>query len=620
MLIIRSSIMTEFERNFYTLPKIGAVSMATFTVTNTNDSGAGSLRQAITSADASTGKNIINFCGLFDDGLAHTISLTGSGLSITDDISIQGRNPNLLTISDDSASRVFDITSGATATINGLTITNTYNIAINSENAVGGGGGISNEGVLTLNNSIITGNTASGNVINFGQSFSEGGGIYNSGSLTVNHSTISNNSVDGNSVENEGGGIYNIGSLIVNHSTISNNSATIPGFGSGIYNDYGGSLTVNNSLIISNNASLYGGGIYNNSSLTVNNSLIISNNAGLYGGGILNDGGLTVNNSLIGGNTAGTAGGGAGGGIYSDLNNSAFVTDNLTVNNSTITGNSAQFGGGIFSVVYEVPNFPTLTITVSHSTISGNTALEGGGILNVGHITDFSTARGEMDALYYDNLTVSNSIISDNHATTGGGIYNNGTLSVSNSSISNNYASEYGGGIYNSSSDGTGSYTPFGIVTISYSSISGNTAGTAGGGIYNNADDGGDYTGTVTANQLGDITVSYSTIADNQAHFGGGIYNDGILTVGNSTIKHNKAFGIELSSGVYQSGDGGGIYNNSTYGTTTVDYSTIAFNFDTCQEYSNYRISPDDIAGNFINNGYNWIGTTTSTTVAGDAA
>jgi hypothetical protein len=51
-----------------------------------------------------------------------------------------------------------------------------------------------------------------------------------------------------------------------------------------------------------------------------------------------------------------------------------------------------------------------------------------------------------------------------------------------------------------------------------------------------------------------------------------------------------------------------------------VDYSTIAFNFDTCQEYSNYRISPDDIAGNFINNGYNWIGTTTSTTAAGDAA
>ena len=121
--------------------------MARFTVTNTNDSGVGSLRQAIINADASTGKNIINFCGLFDDGLAHTISLTGGGLSITDDITILGRNPNLLTISENSASRVFDITSGATATINGLTITNSYNSA-------GGGGGISNEGILTLNKAL----------------------------------------------------------------------------------------------------------------------------------------------------------------------------------------------------------------------------------------------------------------------------------------------------------------------------------------------------------------------------------------------------------------------------------------------------------------------------------
>ena len=195
-----------------------------------------------------------------------------------------------------------------------------------------------------------------------------------------------------------------------------------------------------------------------------------------------------------------------------------------------------------------------------------------------------------------------------------------GTLSVSNSNISNNYANDYGGGIYNSSSNGNGTQTQLGNVTVSYSSISDNTAGIAGGGIYNNADDGGDYTGTVTGNQLGIVTVSDSTISGNQAHFGAGIYNDGTLTVGNSTIKHNKAFGIELSSGSYEYGDGGGIYNNSTYGTTTIDYSAIACNFDTCQEDSNNRIQPDDIAGNFINNGYNWIGINTATTAAGDAA
>ncbi|MHC5863479.1 hypothetical protein, partial [Nostoc sp.] len=89
--------------------------MSTFTVTNTNNSGAGSLRQAVLNANALTGNDIINFGGLFTDGVAHTINLTGSGLSITDNLTIEGTNPSKLTIKDDSASRVFDIASGATA-------------------------------------------------------------------------------------------------------------------------------------------------------------------------------------------------------------------------------------------------------------------------------------------------------------------------------------------------------------------------------------------------------------------------------------------------------------------------------------------------------------------------
>jgi hypothetical protein len=537
--------MTEFERNFYTLPKIGAISMATFAVTNTNDSGAGSLRQAITSADASTGNNIINFSGLFDDGLAHTISLTGGGLSITDDISIQGRNPNLLTISDDSASRVFDITSGATATINGLTITNTYNSA-------GGGGGISNEGVLTLNNSIITGNTAYGNIPNPTSILDEGGGIYNTGNLTINHSIISNNFATGLYLSDggDGGGIYNGGSLTVNYSNITGNSAFF--FVGGIENT--GTLTVNYSTIDGNTGGDDSGGIGNGGTLTVNYSSITDNKG--FIGGIGNGGTLAVNYSSITDNQANSSGGGI------DNNNGS-----VTVNYSNITDNTA---GGV-----------------------------GGGIIS---------SR---------SLTVNYSSITDNQANFGGGIYNtNGTLTLNYSNITGNTANnrnsaygEYGegGGIFNGDAGSTTT------ATVNYSNISGNTAGTAGGGIYN------DSLGKQGL-ELGIVTVSDSTISGNQAHFGGGIYNDGILTVGNSAIYNNSAFGIQLSSGVYQSGDGGGIYNNSTYGTTTVDYSTIAFNFDTCQEYSNYRISPDDIAGNFINNGYNWIGTTTSTTAAGDAA
>ncbi|MEH1845998.1 MAG: hypothetical protein V7L25_13610, partial [Nostoc sp.] len=287
--------------------------------------------------------------------------------------------------------------------------------------------------------------------------------------------------------------------------------------------------------------------------------------------------------------------------------------DTITVNNSLISANkSGADGGGIY-------NFGT--IALSYSSISGNTALEGAGIYNDGiyspSLDSFPGKEG------YGSVTVSSGIISDNNASTGGGIYNYGNLSVSKSIISHNYASDEGGGIYNSSFD-AGNNTNgdnLGIVTVSYSTISGNRAGTAGGGIYNDKDvDFGllVYTNrgalVYTQNQVGIVTMTYSTISDNQVHFGGGIYNNGTLTVGNSTIKHNKAFGIELTSGIYQSGDGGGIYNNSTNATATVDYSTIACNFDISQEDSTKVIKHDDVAGKFINKGHNWIGTTITAT------
>ncbi|MEH2327038.1 MAG: hypothetical protein V7K32_26450 [Nostoc sp.] len=668
--------------------------MSTFSVTNINNSGLGSLRQAVLDANALSGKDIINFGGLFTDGLAHTISLTGSGLSITDDLTIQGTNPSLLTIKDDSADRVFDIGSGVTSAINGLTITNSYKNA-------GGGGAISNEGVLTLNYSTITGNTAV-----------YGGGIDNTGSLTVNYSTIAGNTASNGA----GGGIYNYGSLTVNHSTITNNTAntdgrgsSISGSGGGIYNDRS-SLTVNYSTITENTAS-NGGGInsftldstttaittVNHSiingntavdgggisidladgiqTLSVSNSSISDNSANFNGGGIFvtdSSGGITmmVSNSSISGNSAkfNGSGGGiydgvSGNGGYDDFNGTTIIPDfplsTITITKSIISGNSAGANGGaIYNYSDEHSSVPYLTsstitvtnstissnsarvnggafynlgtITVTNSTISGNTALKGGGGIYNGGFT--YPGYREADNASDGNLTVSNSTIINNHASTGGGIYNNGTLLVSYSTISNNYATDYGGGIYNSSfnefstfypnfnDDGsiypnsksyTTMYKGLGVVTVSHSNISDNIAGSSGGGIYNSADQdfgkmmqfskGTLYDVTITYDGLGIVTVSNNTISGNQAHFGGGIYNDATLTVGNSTIKHNKAFGIELSSGLEESGKGGGIYNsNSSYATATLDYSAIACNFDTPQKDSTKVIKPDDLVGKFI--------------------
>src|SRR5262245_49177858 len=60
--------------------------LSTFTVLNLADGGAGSLRQAVLSANANPGADGIDFA----PGLSGTITLTGGQLSITDDLRIDG--------------------------------------------------------------------------------------------------------------------------------------------------------------------------------------------------------------------------------------------------------------------------------------------------------------------------------------------------------------------------------------------------------------------------------------------------------------------------------------------------------------------------------------------------
>jgi len=113
----------------------------------------------------------------------------------------------------------------------------------------------------------------------------------------------------------------------------------------------------------------------------------------------------------------------------------------------------------------------------------------------------------------------------------GGGIYNDGTLTLTDCTMSNNTAIIFGGGIYNHGS---------GALNIYSSTISGNTttnAGSAGGGIYNN----------------GTVSMWNSTVSGNTSDYGGGIYNNTSITLSQCTVSSNTA--------TY---DGGGIWNGST--------------------------------------------------------
>jgi len=209
------------------------------TVTNTNDSGPGSLRQAL--ADANDGDTI-------EFAVTGTIGLTSGELLVVKNITISGPAAENLAVNGNAKSTVFHVAPGETVTISGLTITQGY--------TSGSGGGIHNDhAALTLVNCTITGN--------------QGGGIYNDAAnsggalLEINNSSVTDNS---------GGGIYNdalgggVATLNITATSLNNNYSggailsrgwlcTFCGHGTA-------TVQITNSSITGNGSTPYGGAIY----------------------------------------------------------------------------------------------------------------------------------------------------------------------------------------------------------------------------------------------------------------------------------------------------------------------------------------------------------------------
>ena len=229
---------------------VTAAHAATITVTNTNDSGPGSLRQALMIANDG---DTINFA------VTGTITLTSGGLPINKNITISGPGPDQLSIDGNQALLVFGVFPGKAATISGLTVRNAQY-------------GIWNFGTLATSDCVITANLY--------------GGIYNVGILTASDCVISDNS---------GYGLYNdhailsVSDCVINANSnggISNFNPHGPSSSVHLGNDrrdvidgfFQGDVTIANTVVSDNSEH----GVYNiEGHVTILNSTLSGNSAGV---------------------------------------------------------------------------------------------------------------------------------------------------------------------------------------------------------------------------------------------------------------------------------------------------------------------------------------------------
>ena len=485
----------------------------------------GDLRYAITEADANPGSTI-------DFDVTGTIQLTSALPDLSADVTISGPGSSSLTVQGGGPSsnfRVFTEDIGVTASISGMTVTGGH-VSLD-------GGGIASSGNLTLTDCVISDSTA----------LQGGGGIcsYSSAAyptLTMNGCTVSGNTSGGNS-DNGGGGIFapfGGETLLMTDCTVIDNVAALgiqgaSGGGAGINDGYN-SATLTDCRISGNTTESVGGGILTSGKLVVNDCEISGNSAASYGGGGIYDGGgkIAVTGSTFSGNTATIGGAILNHGSAATLTNCT-LSDNtaaatngnqnesvggavankgtLTITGCSITGNLAQntlhpnfaSGGGIY-------NDSELTLT--GCTVSGNTAAGGGGICNSG--------GGYISGGYYGGPTGGSS----------------GTAPVTYCTFSDNSATLYGGGILD-----------LGQLTLKECVVSGNSSGEGGGlaliSTYPRKE------GLIVFSSQA-ILNECTLTGNSTATYGGGIFNEGDLTLTGTTVSGNTAVN-----------DGGGLANIS---------------------------------------------------------
>ncbi len=597
-----------------------------FTVTNANDSGAGSLRAALALAAAKPGADTITFDpGMNGKTIAPTGPVNGSAFTLA--------NGEVVTVDASALSagvkldggsqnfRFFRVNAGASLTLHGLTLTRGGGADLTAL-ALVEGGAILNGGTLTLTRCTLSGNSAS---TDSGGGATQGGAISNSSTATLTHCTLS-----GNSTTHNGGAVYNTGTLALAHCTVSGNSVSIGGGGGISVNS--GSITLTNTIVAGNSASNAArADIENFSTLirvganivpflsgagTVTGIGTISTTApnlaslGNYGGPTQTMPPLSTSPAIDaatvlaqpitsdqrGAPIVGAPDIGATEALSGPVN--AVVTSNLDAGPGTLrdilaavpTGSTITFDPAVFTGATATTNTILLNtsdnrsaftldkaVTIDATAIPGGVKLDGGS-------RDFRFFRVNNGAsLTLHGLTLAGGGGAD-FTDFGGAIRNDGTLTLTRCTLSGNRADGIGGG--------EGAISNRGTATLTHCTLSGNSAFGSGGAILSST------TGTLTLTHCtlsGNVTTSGS---------GGGICNQSGLT----KLTHCTLSGNTATRGA---GNGSGVASFDRPNTETV--------VQNCIISGNTNSSVDFIDGTtntFRSLGGNLIGTGNTTALA----
>lgn len=366
----------------------------TITVTNTNDSGPGSLRQAILDANAAPGADVIQITAVGIINLLSPLPIIG------EETSIQGPGAAQLAVDGGNSFRVLESTA-VTLTIADLTIQN-------GRPASGEGGGVRSLGPLTLTNVAVLSNTSQ----------IRGGGVYATGQVQIVNGRFENN----RSVSSQGGGLLVTNRAFITGTQFISNTSAAQGGGAVVYtySSLWGTRFERNRSLFAN-----GGGLYASGVVTLTETTLISNTAFGDGGGILAFGQANVYRSQFINNQCADQGG------------AMYVGSFLTVQQSAFVNNRGGRGGAIFH--------NALTGSLENTLFARNTATMAGAHLFLNgsypvvltHVTAVGAASGGT-AVHNVNadVTLTNTVVASH------------TIGINNlnGSVSQDYNLFYGNG------------------------------------------------------------------------------------------------------------------------------------------------------------------------------